>query len=36
MKKVLGVIVGLLKDRAVGSEEFITKKHHIEKIIKKK
>jgi hypothetical protein len=36
MKRVLEVIVGLLKDRAVGSEEPATKKRHVEEIIKKK
>ncbi len=36
VKKVLEVIIELLKDRAVGSEEPVTKKRCIEKIIKKK
>jgi hypothetical protein len=36
VKRVLEVIVGLLKDRIVGSEEPATKKHHVEEIIKKK
>ncbi|GBB85885.1 hypothetical protein RclHR1_01840046 [Rhizophagus clarus] len=36
VKRVLEVIVGLLKDRAVGSEELATKKRHVEEIIKKK
>ncbi|PKK60063.1 hypothetical protein RhiirC2_762119 [Rhizophagus irregularis] len=36
VKRVLEVIVGLLKDRAVGSEEPATKKRRVEEIIKKK
>ncbi len=36
VKRILEVIVGLLKDRIVGSEESVTKKHHEEEIIKKK
>ena len=36
VKRVLEVIVGLLKDRVVDSEEPATKKRHVEKIIKKK
>ncbi|GBC19412.2 hypothetical protein GLOIN_2v1557277 [Rhizophagus irregularis DAOM 181602=DAOM 197198] len=36
VKRVLEVIVGLLKDRAVGSEELATKKRHIKEIVKKK
>jgi len=36
VKKILGVIVGLLKDRIVGSEEPATKKRRVEEIIKKK
>ncbi|RGB38810.1 hypothetical protein C1646_691570 [Rhizophagus diaphanus] len=36
VKRVLEVIVGLLKDRAIGSEEPTTKKRHVEEIIKKK
>ncbi|POG75358.1 hypothetical protein GLOIN_2v1565907 [Rhizophagus irregularis DAOM 181602=DAOM 197198] len=36
VKRVLEVIVGLLKDRAVGSEELATKKRRVEEIIKKK
>src|ERR1043166_4028723 len=36
VKRVLEVIVGLLKDRAVGSEESAIKKRHVEEIIKKK
>src|ERR1041385_2440347 len=36
VKRVLEVIVGLLKDRAVGSEEPATKKRRVEGIIKKK
>ncbi|GBB92672.1 hypothetical protein RclHR1_02040034 [Rhizophagus clarus] len=36
VKRVLEVIVGLLKDRAVGSEEPTTKKRRVEEIIKKK
>ncbi|PKY23760.1 hypothetical protein RhiirB3_438067 [Rhizophagus irregularis] len=36
VKRVLEVIVKLLKDRAVGSEKFATKKCCIEEIIKKK
>ena len=36
MKRVLEVIVGLFKDRALGSEEPATKKRRVEEIIKKK
>src|SRR3954470_14433544 len=36
VKRVLEVIVGLLKDRALGSEEPTTKKCRVEEIIKKK
>ena len=36
VKRVLKMIVGLLKDRAVGNEEPTTKKCHVEEIIKKK
>jgi hypothetical protein len=36
VKRILEVIVGLLKDRALGSEKPATKKFHIEEIIKKK
>ena len=36
VKRVLEVILDLLKDRALGSEELTTKKHHVEEIIKKK
>ena len=36
VKRVLEVIVGLLKDRAVGSEEPASKKRRVEEIIKKK
>ncbi|GES76652.1 hypothetical protein GLOIN_2v1721776 [Rhizophagus clarus] len=36
VKRVLEVIVGLLKDRAVGSEESATKKRRVKEIIKKK
>jgi len=36
VKRVLEVIVGLLEDRAVGSDKSMTKKHHVEEIIKKK
>src|SRR4051812_49838365 len=36
VKRVLEVIVGLLKDRALGSEEPANKKRHVKKIIKKK
>ncbi|PKC53844.1 hypothetical protein RhiirA1_430040 [Rhizophagus irregularis] len=36
VKRVIEVIVGLLKDRAVGSEEPANKKRHVEEIIKKK
>jgi hypothetical protein len=36
VKRVLEVIVGLLKDRALGSEEPATKKRRVEEIIKKK
>jgi hypothetical protein len=36
VKRVLEVIVGLLKDRAVGSKEPATKKRCVEEIIKKK
>jgi hypothetical protein len=36
VKRVLEVIIGLLKDRAVGSEEPATKQHRVEEIIKKK
>ncbi|PKY46682.1 hypothetical protein RhiirA4_402722 [Rhizophagus irregularis] len=36
VKRVLEVIVGLLKDRAVGSEEPAIKKRRVEEIIKKK
>src|SRR2546421_2014053 len=34
VKRVLEVIIGLLKDRAVGSEEPATKKRRVEEIIK--
>ena len=36
VKRVLEVILGLLKDRALGSEEPATKKRRVEEIIKKK
>jgi hypothetical protein len=36
VKRVLEVIVGLLKDKAVGSKEPATKKHCVKEIIKKK
>jgi len=36
MKRVLEVIVGLLKDRALGSEEPATKKRRVEEVIKKR
>jgi len=36
VKRILEVIVGLLKDRALGSEEPATKKCRVEEIIKKK
>ncbi|GBC08740.1 hypothetical protein RclHR1_08350010 [Rhizophagus clarus] len=36
VKRVLEVIVGLLKDRVLGSEEPATKKRRVEEIIKKK
>ena len=36
VKRVLEVIVGLLKDRALGSEEPATKKRRVDEIIKKK
>ena len=36
VKRVLEVIIGLLKDREVGSEEPTTKKRRVEEIIKKK
>ncbi|GBC00166.1 hypothetical protein RclHR1_37700001 [Rhizophagus clarus] len=36
VKRILEVIIGLLKDRAISSEEPATKKHCIEEIIKKK
>jgi hypothetical protein len=36
VKRVLEVIVGLLKDRALGSDEPATKKHHVKEIVKKK
>ena len=36
VKRVLEVIIGLLKDRAVGSKKLETKKCHVEEIIKKK
>ncbi len=36
VKRILEVIVGLLKDRALGSKEPATKKRHVKEIIKKK
>ena len=36
VKRVLEVIIGLLKDRAVSSEKLTTKKRRVEEIIKKK
>ncbi|GBC10134.1 hypothetical protein RclHR1_09370006 [Rhizophagus clarus] len=36
VKRVLKVIVGLLKDRVVGSEKPVSKKCYVEEIIKKK
>jgi hypothetical protein len=36
VKRVLEVIVGLLKNRAVSSKKLVTKKRHVKEIIKKK
>jgi len=36
LRRILGVIVGLLKDRVVASEEPANKKCRVEEIIKKK